>query len=121
MLVSYCYRRVNYTLGDPMKNLFIVLFAVASFNVFASNEKTAAYPQLNVWPNRVEVRIWNNSDKDIQCSGSIFIYTQSNRFRSEFFNRIVGKHSQVYQNFNNYYYNDPYRNAHHSIYCREIY
>lgn len=103
-----------------MKNLLVLLLAMASFNVFASNEKATAYPQLNVWPNSVEVRIWNHSEKDLSCTGSIFIYTQSNRFRTEFFNRIVSRRSQTYQRFHNFYYNDPYRNAHHSIYCREI-
>lgn len=103
-----------------MKSQLVILLAVVSINVFAVNEKITAYPQLNVWPNGVEVRIWNNSDKDIQCSGSIFIYTQLNRFRSEFFNRIVTKRSQVYQNFHNWNVQDPYRSAQNSIFCREI-
>lgn len=102
-----------------MKKLMIFAITMISLNLFA-NEKVTAYPQLNVWPNSVEVRIWNSSDKDIQCSGSIFIYTQQNRFKSEYFNRIIPARQHTYQRFHNWYPQDAYRNAHHSIFCREI-
>ena len=102
-----------------MKKLLVLAIAMMSLNLFA-NEKSAAYPQLNVWPNSVEVRIWNTSQNDIQCSGSIFIYTQQNRFKSEYFNRIIPARQHAYQRFHNWYPQDAYRNAHHSIFCREI-
>ena len=84
------------THGGPYEKPISCITTIASFNVVRQVTKNlSAYPQINVWPNSVEVRIWNHSDKDLSCSGSIFIYTQSNRFRSEFFNRIVIKRSNL--------------------------
>lgn len=102
-----------------MKKLLIMSIALLSLHSTAK-VNTVAFPQLTVFPNSVEVRVWNNSEKNIQCSGSIFIYTQMNRFRSEFYNRIIPARQFSYQRFPNWTYNDPYRNAHHSIFCREL-
>lgn len=99
-----------------MKLLILIAILLMSTAAVASS----VYPRLTVWPNSAEVQVWNHTDKDVQCSGSISIWTQQNRYRSHFYHRIVRAKSNDYQRFPNFYYNDPYRNGHHSIYCREI-
>jgi hypothetical protein len=103
-----------------MKLTLIALFATLSFSAIAKEKLQTAYPQLTVWPNGVDVRVWNNSDKDIQCNGMIYIYSQSGKFRTEFFNQYIRRNSNGYQHFPNFDFQDPYRNGHHSIYCRDL-
>lgn len=99
-----------------MRTFVISVLFLLSFMAQAQ-EKSVVFPQLTVWPNSVDVRIWNTTDKTIYCSGPIYIYSQSNRFKTEYFNRYITPRSHAYQSFHNFNINDPYRNAHHSIFC----
>lgn len=109
-----------------MRTLITTAFLISSFivstNLFASSEvvssteKTIVYPQITVWPNGIDVRVWNHTDKDVRCSGSINIRTMTS-FRTEFYNSVVYRGMTDYRRFNNWNPADRYMSAHHSIYC----
>jgi hypothetical protein len=113
-----------------MKTLITLAFlitTIVSTSLFASSEvikvdskitsnKSIVYPQITVWPNGIDVRVWNHTDKDVRCSGSINIRTMTS-FRTEFYNSVVYRGMTDYRRFNNWNPNDRYMSAHHSIYC----
>ena len=104
-----------------MQKLLVTILLMISINVFSFDEqKRAVFPQLTVWPNGADIRIWNHSDKDIQCNGSIYLYTQFGRLRVEFYHQIIRARMNDYRYYPNFFMNDPYRNGHHSIFCYDL-
>lgn len=105
-----------------MKQILTVMLLMFTFYSFASNassrDKNLLYPRLFVWPNAVEIIVTNNTDEDVVCSGTIFIQTHFNRFKTEIYYQFVPKNSQQYRRFPNFDFNDPYRVGYHSINCR---
>jgi hypothetical protein len=86
----------------------------------AAEDKTLVYPQINVWPNGVDVRIWNHTDQNLHCSGTIHITTQMNRYRTEFYNEYVPARRNSFRHLPNFFSQDPYRFGNHNIYCRPV-
>lgn len=99
-----------------MKLLITLALMLTSVSVFSAPE-SYVYPQITVWPNGVDVRVYNRTDKDVRCSGSISIWTRSGRFKTEFYSATIYKGMSDYRHFNNWDHQDPYRNGHHSIRC----
>ncbi len=110
-----------------MKTLITTALLLSSLSLFASSEvvktdskistdKTIVYPRITVWPNGIDVRVWNHTDKDVRCSGSINIRTMTS-FRTEYYSSVVYRGMTDYRRFNNWNPNDRYLSAHHSIYC----
>ena len=83
---------------------------------FASAD-TSVWPRITVWPTGVDVWVDNYTDRDVNCSGTIFMYKDSGRTQTEFFNARVFARSNSYRRYFNYDSNDRIRNANHSITC----
>lgn len=101
-----------------MRLLSIILLLV-SFSVLAESktEKANVWPRISVWPTGVDVVVDNYSDRDVTCSGTIYMYKYSGRMQMEHFYSRVYARSNTYRRFFNYDMNDGIRNANHSITC----
>jgi len=99
-----------------MKSLLAFTLLVLSLGVFAK-EKTYVRPQVTVFPNQVQLRVWNTTNTDIRCSGTISVFTRMGRYRTFYYNSVIYRGMTDYRYFQNYIYNDPFVNAHHSIFC----
>lgn len=100
--------------------LALLVTTAVSFATTDSNlESKVNYirPQVNVWPNSVEVRVWNSSDKDIRCSGTINVWTSRGRYKTHFYNATIYRGMTDYRRFTNFDNSDPYRNASNFINC----
>ena len=101
--------------------LFIALaLLVTATASFAKKESTKTYirPQVTVWPNGVDVRVWNNSDKDIRCNGTINVWTSKGKYKTHYYSATIYKGRTDYRRFANFDYQDPYRNGSNFINCR---
>lgn len=101
-----------------MKLLTIFVLLVTSMATIAKTN-TTVYPRITVWPNGIDVRVYNSTDKDLRCTGSISVWTRSGRFKTEYYSSTIYRGMTDYKRFSNWNHSDPYRNAHHSIRCRE--
>jgi hypothetical protein len=75
------------------------------------------FPRIVTFPNQVQLTINNYTQKDQRCSGSIFIYHMSGRFESRFYSNTIYKGMSDFRTYPNFNYQDPFRNAHHSVNC----
>jgi len=93
----------------------IILTATLLFAT--SSMAQVIFPRVITFPNQVQLTINNYSQKDIRCSGSVFIYSQSGRFDSRFYSNTLYRGMSDYKYYYNFNNNDPFRNASHSINC----
>ena len=100
-----------------MKLLLAIALVFGSMSAFSAEKTSRVYPQLTVWGHGVDLRIWNTTDKDLRCSGTINIRTQRGMFRTEFYNGIVYRGMTEYRHFSNWNMQDRYLHAYHSIHC----
>jgi hypothetical protein len=95
-----------------MKNLVLV----SSFLLSASVLATTIYPQVNIWGHGIDVRIYNTTDKDVHCSGTINIRTQRS-YKTEFFNETVYRGMTSYRHLPNFNPTDRYLSGFNYIRC----
>ena len=71
---------------------------------------------------QIQVQIFNNTDKDIRCSGPVYIYSQMGKFKTEFYSNIIYK--GMMDNHYIYFYgldmNDRISNYSNGIFCNEF-
>jgi hypothetical protein len=99
-----------------MKKITLILALMMSLVAFAGS-KSMVFPRVMAWPNSVDVRVLNNTNDDVWCTGTIFITTRSGRMQTRYYNARVYKGMSDYKTFPNFNYQDPFRNASHSIRC----
>lgn len=100
-----------------MKKLFLVLSLVFSTYALANVDLTV-YPRLYYFGNKVEVQIWNHTDKQVTCSGMVTIRTQNNDYQTEYFYDYVAARMTSYRSIYLRDWSDRVSFANHSIYCR---
>lgn len=101
-----------------MKNIILVLLVgLFSLSVFADSEKMAPWPRLTVWPDSVDVWVQNYDDRQYRCSGTVWMYLESGRTRTEFVSFYVFNRSSAHRRIINYNRSDKIRSAHHTISC----
>ena len=77
----------------------------------------SVYPNVFTTPNQVQVSIYNYTQKDINCSGTIYITTQSGKFETRYYYQRIYRGMSDFRTFPNFDYNDPFMHSHHSINC----
>lgn len=100
--------------------LMIALFSL-SLAVQAKDpgDRVSITPRVWNFSNMAQVDIWNTSEADIDCSGSIQMYTRSGRTQYEYY------WETIYSGFSrtrSYYlrdYTDRITSVYHTIHCRE--
>ena len=98
-----------------MKKFIVLALMLITANIAIAD--VSVWPRLTVWPTGVDVWVDNYSDKDVTCSGTIYMYKNSGRMQTEHFYSRVYARTNTYRRFFNYDANDRIRNANHSITC----
>jgi hypothetical protein len=102
-----------------MKTFLIAIAFAASFGATA---QVYVYPSLLNFGNSVQVQIHNNTQDNINCSGSVYMHTQSGRMESGYYFDQIYKGSFSTRNFYlmNTTMNDRISYSSHSIYCHKL-
>ncbi len=100
-----------------MKKFIIALSLMVSASAFAETA-TVIFPRVYSWGNRVEVDIWNHSDRDVTCSGPIYMTLQSGATQFDSYYDWVPARMSRYRSIYARDFNDPIRSVSHSIWCR---
>ena len=104
-----------------MKKLLLILVVLVGFaQVQAeveSDKNIRPWPRITVYPNSVEVWINNYDDRIYRCSGTVWMYFESGRSRSEFVSVTVFNRSFATRRIVNYNRDDRIRSANHTISC----
>lgn len=75
------------------------------------------WPRLSVFPNSVEVWINNFDNKTYRCSGTVWMFYESGRSRTEFVMMNVFPRQNAFHRIINYNRVERIRNATHTINC----
>jgi hypothetical protein len=99
----------------------ITLSAVAADSAVALDLSSPVFPHIVLIPfqSQLQLQIWNTSDRQIQCSGPVFIYTNQNRTQIEQVFLTIWPR-QFYTHFLYLNRQDPsedVRSASHSLMC----
>lgn len=78
-----------------MKKYFLALMIAFSGSAMAQ----AIFPQVSNFGNQVNVSIWNHTNRDVNCSGWIYITNQQNRTESIHFFERVWRRSHLNRNY----------------------
>lgn len=78
-----------------MKSLIFAGFLALSSSAFAG----MVWPQVSNWGSSVEVSIWNHTDEDVRCSGSVYFSTSEGRSESHYYMSTVYKRSSDYERY----------------------
>jgi hypothetical protein len=102
-----------------MKLLILIALLITTAATFAKTESKTSYirPQVTIWPNGVDVRVWNSTDKDIRCSGTINVWTVNGRYKTHFYNATIYRGMTDYRRFTNFDNRDAYRSGSNFINC----
>ena len=100
-----------------MKTFLITIIAAISFGASA---QTYVRPQIINFGNSVQVQVRNTTDRDISCSGSINMHTQSGQMEFAYYFETIRKGSFSMRHFYARNFNDRIMYTTDSIYCREI-
>lgn len=106
-----------------MKILFITITLLSTFtfaNTDTEKSPETLWPRITVWPNGVDLKIQNYTQDDYSCSGNIYITHQSGRRGTEYYYGRVYARMYETRYFSNRQYNDPIRNAQHTIRCYKL-
>lgn len=76
-------------------------------------------PRIWHFNNSVQVDVWNTTDADIDCSGSVRIQAQSGRTQYESYWETIYRGMSRTRTYRLHDFNDRVVSASHSIYCRE--
>lgn len=101
-----------------MKNFLIALVMLFTFHAWSYSEnRIAPWPRLTVWADNVEVWIQNFDNRQYRCSGTVWLYFESGRTRSEFISLYLGSRATARRVIYSYDSDDRIRTAHHTINC----
>jgi hypothetical protein len=99
-----------------MKNLFLVLVFILSGSAFAEN-LSPVYPQVYSYGNIVQVTIRNFTDRNVHCSGSIYLTTISGRRENQFFSEFVRARFTSLRTIYPRSFGERILSTSHSIFC----
>lgn len=99
-----------------MKILLSLVIAFASLQALA--KPTMVFPSVFTFPSQVQVQVFNNSNQDVWCTGSLFIRKQSGQTQTEFYSERVYRGMSSNRYFYNRNFNDRFVNTTNTIYCR---
>lgn len=99
-----------------MKKLILALTLVASASAFAG-EKAMIFPNVYNYGHSVMVSVWNHTDRNVSCSGPLYLTYQSNVRETEYFFETVWSRQTTYRNVYPRRMNDRITMVSHSISC----
>lgn len=99
-----------------MKKLIVGLSLIISSVAFAE-KASLVYPQVYNFGSSVQVNVWNTTNQNVWCSGTVNMTTDKGQMESQYYNEFVSA------NFNSYRMIYPRQfgvrivSVFHSIYC----
>jgi hypothetical protein len=99
-----------------MKNLFFVLIFVFSGSVFAE-KVSPVFPEVYSFGHSVQVTIRNFTDRNVHCSGNIFLTTISGIREMQYYSEFVPARFSSYRNLYPRSIGDRIISTSHSIFC----
>ncbi len=100
-----------------MKKFLILATLALSATAFAETN-TVIFPRVYNWGNQVQVDIWNHTDRDVTCSGPIYMTLESGATQYEsYFDWVPARFSR-YRTIYSRDFNDRIRSVSHNIWCR---
>jgi hypothetical protein len=100
-----------------MKKILLVLTVLIATSAFAS---FPIFPQLTNFGTSVQLTIFNPNNKDVNCSGMIYMYLIPSAVESQYFYSRVVAHTTLFKTFIPLRQNMTISTVSHSIYCSEI-
>lgn len=89
------------------------------FSMSASAQSVMLQPMLINFGNMVQVQVRNTTDKDVNCSGQIYMNTNTGRMESAFYFDHVMKGAFSMRSFYLSNFSERITFAHHSIFCHQ--
>jgi hypothetical protein len=103
-----------------MKWFVALLFCISLAHAF-DRPGDPAYIRPRIWnfSNQVQVEIWNTTDTDIECRGTISIQSERGRYQSEYYWETIYRGMSRTRNFWLRDFNDRVRFVNEFINCYE--
>lgn len=97
-----------------MKNAILGLVLLTGFSQAA---EAVVWPNVYNWGNRVEVQVFNNTDRSVWCSGSVYLRMESNKEESHYFSEFINRGMFVYRSIYPRTLSERIQRVNHSIFC----
>lgn len=98
-----------------MKKMILAFSLLTTGLAFA---ETNAFISLSNFGSSVQLRVYNNSQVNVTCSGPVYMTTNSNRMYTEYYFESIPANFTSHRTFFSRDFRDPIRFAHHSVFCR---
>ncbi len=102
-----------------MRSFAFVALLLSSLSSFAADKSAPVWPRVFNFGNALQVEVQNTTDKDINCSGSVYAYLSNGQMQSFFFYEFISAGSFVSRYYSIYQMNTRITNSNHSIFCYE--
>lgn len=99
-----------------MKTTILTLGLIFSSLAFAGKD-TSVWPNVYNFGNHVQVQVWNHTDKEVRCSGFVYMDMESGERTSEHYFDWVRARGSSFRNVYPRIFNDRIRSVNHSIWC----
>lgn len=99
-----------------MKTLFITLALAFAASAFAE-EKTVVFPSVYNYGSNVQVQVWNHTDRNVNCSGFVYLNYQSGVRDQEYYFDYVSARFTSYRTIWPRRTGDRILSVNHSISC----
>jgi hypothetical protein len=99
-----------------MKLLFLILSLAFTTATFAGKDMIV-FPQVYNYGSSVQITIWNTTDRQISCSGSVWMSLQSGARETEYYFDYIGARFTSFRTIYPRTSGDRIVNVSHSISC----
>jgi hypothetical protein len=100
-----------------MRSITLVACLLLSMSAFASEKTVSVWPTIFNYGNALQVQVYNTTESDITCSGSINAYLNDGRMQSFYFFESVMKGSFASRYYSVFGMNIRIVNYSHFINC----
>jgi hypothetical protein len=94
----------------------MILGLILSFSAFAGTQ-SVIYPQVYNYNYNVQVTIWNHTDKSVNCSGSLTLWSSNGGTQTEYISERVSPKFTFYRSFYPRISGDRFTNVTNNIFC----
>lgn len=99
-----------------MKKIILGLALLSSVPAFAG-DKAVVFPQVYNYGFNIQVQVWNNTDRAVNCSGFIYYNTQGGFRDSEYYFDYVSARFNSFRTIYPRTSGDRILSVSHSIFC----
>lgn len=97
---------------------FIICLTLLVSGLATAEVDTAVFPRVYNFGSNIQIEVWNNTDQNVYCSGTIYTTTRSGRRDTHFYSEMIYARSTRYRNIYNRDMRDRFVSVFDSIFCR---